>query len=1223
MPIDHQNSQKLHPQVAFGTKDLIIRSTGEVIKVPKAQRKQLQELLWRDYAAANTDDDGNFYGVGRTKFLELCHDSTGSTQKALGALDNIAVRYGTEMFTDIEHIISLLSTLLQMSESEKSGMLKASEAIQAHVKYDLGAHLQKYSACSKHCFTHLLSNRDPTLKDEQCSSCPEACGDHSAHCKSCDGADIFFASLVDLAKRIPDADRKAEVVWRTQQCIKKYGVYFRHEVRGHWEAYVKSQLVENMGESTIGIWCDWKMKFLMSLFRESMVEFFGKAGIPWHGSMFMMRQGDEVHIKYAHDITDDRKECAFSVLSSMHSSITVLVEDIQENGFGELGQDQALEVEEAFFITDGARCYSGKHLCISLHLLSQWVGVRITDHIIGESQKNKSSLDGNFAVEGARVNRSVATGEDDVRVAFDIVRALAGDRHKSSKSHYHAFQPNRAAAAKLKPGILPGISKVSHREYAYDSVTQEFTGMTLRHQSSIGNGKFYSAKQVLNMWDGTPQQPTGVLTMNADGKVRQFAGPVNPVSIVTDVSQVEGEGTSTSTNQVPPLPTITTPPANNIGTATPLNTAVMSTDLQTTATPLAVQQSLRKPGDSPELVRLMTNALNVGEQWHLASFIWKRNDLVERFNLDKTGGANQILSWCRRFVQKMSKRPSNATTTEVVDTEPTSERGIAIPGSEEVRAHTQAACTNTTPTAHTLQGEPSLPSDSASGKEAVERELDAPMTGTIDAGNTAATARTLPSEPSLPGDSAIGKEAVQEEVDAPMTGTVDAENTAPTARILPGEPSLLGDSAIGREAVLEDRDAGNMAATARTLPGEPLLPSDSGIGREAVQEEVDAAMTETGDAEMVPTSRILPGEPSLFGDSAIGREAVMEDRDAPMTENTDADNTTPATMPGISPVVKTTASMARAAGRRIMNNATIRSRNFKNGGIRPANLGKRKRPIFASEVNKRKAKLEEEARKGKRVQNKLREENDKRQHYLQRLQNSGNGMPCENFACTRVFLSERALQRHTSRNACTGGTNVFRGRKNKRKAEVVHTYKDKCAKAIQQSGISTTVRQVDASKDTNQHELSLVNSGDYTLLTGKQYAVLGVGRGHCCKASKRTHKVYTKAQVDFIRWTYYQGVEFTANKYSPSRAANEMKLHGTQQGFELHRGDEFWVVSAYGQCTFSYKEELDHDIFRGWFMNIKAAFDKAVATARKRQVKTVHDLPALDLKEEEGGDDDD
>ena len=1083
MPIDHQNSQKLHPQVAFGTKDLIIRSTGEVIKVPKAQRKQLQELLWRDYAAANTDDDGNFYGVGRTKFLELCHDSTGSTQKALGALDNIAVRYGTEMFTDIEHIISLLSTLLQMSESEKSGMLKASEAIQAHVKYDLGAHLQKYSACSKHCFTHLLSNRDPTLKDEQCSSCPEACGDHSAHCKSCDGADIFFASLVDLAKRIPDADRKAEVVWRTQQCIKKYGVYFRHEVRGHWEAYVKSQLVENMGESTIGIWCDWKMKFLMSLFRESMVEFFGKAGIPWHGSMFMMRQGDEVHIKYAHDITDDRKECAFSVLSSMHSSITVLLEDIQENGFGELGQDQALEVEEAFFITDGARCYSGKHLCISLHLLSQWVGVRITDHIIGESQKNKSSLDGNFAVEGARVNRSVATGEDDVRVAFDIVRALAGDRHKSSKSHYHAFQPNRAAAAKLKPGILPGISKVSHREYAYDSVTQEFTGMTLRHQSSIGNGKFYSAKQVLNMWDGTPQQPTGVLTMNADGKVRQFAGPVNPVSIVTDVSQVEGEGTSTSTNQVPPLPTITTPPANNIGTATPLNTAVMSTDLQTTATPLAVQQSLRKPGDSPELVRLMTNALNVGEQWHLASFIWKRNDLVERFNLDKTGGANQILSWCRRFVQKMSKRPSNATTTEVVDTEPTSERGIAIPGSEEVRAHTQAACTNTTPTAHTLQGEPSLPSDSASGKEAVERELDAPMTGTIDAGNTAATARTLPSEPSLPGDSAIGREAVQEEVDAPMTGTVDAENTAPTARILPGEPSLLGDSAIGREAVLEDRDA-------------------------------------------------------------------------PMTENTDADNTTPATMPGISPVVKTTASMARAAGRRIMNNATIRSRNFKNGGIRPANLGKRKRPIFASEVNKRKAKLEEEARKGKRVQNKLREENDKRQHYLQRLQNSGNGMPCENFACTRVFLSERALQRHTSRNACTGGTNVFRGRKNKRKAEVVHTYKDKCAKAIQQSGISTTVRQVDASKDTNQHELSLVNSGDYTLLTGKQYAVLGVGRGHCCKASKRTHKVYTKAQVDFIRWTYYQGVEFTANKYSPSRAANEMKLHGTQQGFELHRGDE-------------------------------------------------------------------
>ena len=40
-------------------------------------------------------------------------------------------------------------------------------------------------------------------------------------------------------------------------------------------------------------------------------------------------------------------------------------------------------------------------------------------------------------------------------------------------------------------------------------------------------------------------------------------------------------------------------------------------------------------------------------------------------------------------------------------------------------------------------------------------------------------------------------------------------------------------------------------------------------------------------------------------------------------------------------------------------------------------------------------------------------------------------------------------------------------------------------------------------------------------------------------------------------------------------------------------------------------------------MNTKACFDKVVATARKRQVKTVRDLPSLDLEEEKGGDDDD
>jgi hypothetical protein len=35
---------------------------------------------------------------------------------------------------------------------------------------------------------------------------------------------------------------------------------------------------------------DWKMKLLMTVFRKSMVEYFGKRGIPWMGIMFVRRK---------------------------------------------------------------------------------------------------------------------------------------------------------------------------------------------------------------------------------------------------------------------------------------------------------------------------------------------------------------------------------------------------------------------------------------------------------------------------------------------------------------------------------------------------------------------------------------------------------------------------------------------------------------------------------------------------------------------------------------------------------------------------------------------------------------------------------------------------------------------------------------------------------------------------------------------------------------------
>ena len=49
------------------------------------------------------------------------------------------------------------------------------------------------------------------------------------------------------------------------------------------EDKVKETLVETLQDDQCIFIMDWKMKFLPQKFREAMQEYFGKAGITWHG----------------------------------------------------------------------------------------------------------------------------------------------------------------------------------------------------------------------------------------------------------------------------------------------------------------------------------------------------------------------------------------------------------------------------------------------------------------------------------------------------------------------------------------------------------------------------------------------------------------------------------------------------------------------------------------------------------------------------------------------------------------------------------------------------------------------------------------------------------------------------------------------------------------------------------------------------------------------------
>ena len=86
-------------------------------------------------------------------------------------------------------------------------------------------------------------------------------------------ADVFFSTLHAYADQAAHQGNfgpgEAEIIrFRINRCAQHYAVYLRHEIRGHWENQFRPKCVANLNDNQVVIVCDWKMKFLMSVFRE-------------------------------------------------------------------------------------------------------------------------------------------------------------------------------------------------------------------------------------------------------------------------------------------------------------------------------------------------------------------------------------------------------------------------------------------------------------------------------------------------------------------------------------------------------------------------------------------------------------------------------------------------------------------------------------------------------------------------------------------------------------------------------------------------------------------------------------------------------------------------------------------------------------------------------------------------------------------------------------------
>ena len=130
--------------------------------------------------------------------MEMMEAATKGDQKALGALDNIAVKFGTENFAALTDIISRLGEVVALPTDMKDTLASQLDQIKSHVKYNLVHHLKEHSPCAAHCYCHLLSNPSDA---KQSSTCPPTCDGHPQHCPECDEHHVFFVSLEALVQK--------------------------------------------------------------------------------------------------------------------------------------------------------------------------------------------------------------------------------------------------------------------------------------------------------------------------------------------------------------------------------------------------------------------------------------------------------------------------------------------------------------------------------------------------------------------------------------------------------------------------------------------------------------------------------------------------------------------------------------------------------------------------------------------------------------------------------------------------------------------------------------------------------------------------------------------------------------------------------------------------------------------------------------------------------------
>eukprot|EP01031_Cornospumella_fuschlensis_P030653 gene30653-37038_t len=347
----------------------------------------------------------------------------------LAALDPVLVKDGIDNFEAMRFFVKFL--LPATSPAYESLMLQV-DKVDVFLRTEFPLHVSEDSTTAFHSFIHVFG----------ASPNPPPTHPPTTSCSKCDSIHLLihnFRKLVsslspeDLETKDPETKFTLQA-FITEKLERSLYLYVAHILRSAVEKGRMDKILANLQEDECLMIVDWKMRLLMMLYRESMVQYFGKRGLAWMGIMLVRRKTaaeldaeaadrlskhlptgdneDEYFLRqFTHrfydGLSDDSKEDSWAVVSHM------------EGALKHYKQHHGTHITKVHVMTDGAGCLSGVNTLLAAPYLGKWTGIRVVNWNVSETGCGKTPLDAHFCYGRSHAINNVVMGKG----AFDIFSA--------------------------------------------------------------------------------------------------------------------------------------------------------------------------------------------------------------------------------------------------------------------------------------------------------------------------------------------------------------------------------------------------------------------------------------------------------------------------------------------------------------------------------------------------------------------------------------------------------------------------------------------------------------------------------------------------------------------------------------------------------------------------------------------------------------------------------